>query len=179
MRQLLILYLLILSGCSSTSEKYDNGQAKEAYYKDELIINNFPSLGKVTYYETGIAKSIHLSKDFALSFGTIPRGAKVLFSGYGQLDSIVSNKVINLYKADFVATVKKKMLFYNDSETLKSAYLYQDTVIQGVPCKASLSIPVVFYPDGKIKSCKLYKDYYYSSKLYKANSEIQLSYVRE
>lgn len=179
MRQLLIIFILILTACSSTSEKYDNGQIKEAYFKNEIIINDFPSLGKVIFYESGIAKSIHLSKDFALSIGTIPRGAKIFFNSAGQLESITSNKTIVFYNTKFVATTKKEMLFYNDFETLKSAYLLEDAIIQGVPCKASSSVPVKFYSDGKIKSCKLYEDYYFSNKLYKANSEILFSITRE
>lgn len=163
---------MVLISCNSTSETYDNGQVKEDYLSKEELIYNFPSLGKITYYESGGVESICLSKDFALSIGVIPRGSKVFFNNNGKINRIESNKNINIYGADFIATNKRRMLFYSDTETLQSAYLSVDSVILGVPCKASKATPVYFYPNGKIKSCKLSSNYTYNDIKYSANSKI-------
>lgn len=179
MKYLLIIVILLILSCSSTNERYDNGQIKEDYINKEELIHNFPSLGKITYYKSGAVESICLSKDFALSIGVIPRGSKVFFNNDGSLLRLESNKTINIYGADFIATEKRQMLFYPETETLKSAYLSVDSVILGVPCKASKATPVYFYPNGKIKSCKLSKNFTYNDVEYSINTKIYFDNNKE
>lgn len=138
-------------------------------------IQGYPcARGSIWFYPSGALNQCVLARVWTVGDAHIPRNSILILRSDGTVDYVLlsHDTVIDGYRSEggaFMGTAEGVVTAFYPSERVLSLYLTKDHMIQGVPCRGNgwsmLSDPigngnqVEFYEEGKLRGCKLTRDY--------------------
>ena len=141
-------------------------------------IQNFPcEKGWIHFKKNWELLSFQLSEGFTYNNILLPAHTWIHFSYHegrsGYVCSFPYHFEVQGYLCGGSGGYKGTHTGFYDSGKLRSFFPPDDVTVDGVPCEASLLANINLYENGKLKSCKLAKDYQVDGKTYKSGRSIE------
>jgi len=172
MRHIILFVVLISAVFSATAQQPQLTREKLA---TDTVIQTYPCAKEYAwFYQDGALNRCTVSRDTRFGQAQIPTGSIIELwpNGTTRYVMLAHNAVVlgyNVMGGSFLGPSEGSVLTFYPSGKLRSVYLVDDQTIQGVPCRGDqwgiLTDPidggnqVEFYEDGKLRSCKLTRDY--------------------
>ena len=177
----IIFSLLMIFGSreerhSITFQQLNEGEVQQ--------IQGYPCHGTVNYFENGKIASCILAQEFTVLGHSLPAGTQLNFASTGTVAFIClpSATYIQTYLCKGEGPTTWHTVFYPDGQ-LKLLWPAKDQWIQDVPCREASfwtdafggGAGVHFYPNGKLKYCKLSEDIIIQGHLFKRGDHIHFN----
>lgn len=145
------------------------------HLRADTLIQTYPcAKGFAWFYRDGSLNRCFVSRDTSFGEAHIPKGSVIELwpdgaTNYAMLahDATVAGYYVS--GGSLLGPAEGAIVSFYRSGKLHTAYLVHDQTIQGVPCRGSqwslFTDPVnggnyiVLYPDGKLRACKLTRDF--------------------
>jgi len=153
-----------LSGLGIHVSFYENGNIEWFRPENEITINGIPCKAQkcVRVYSDGLLHVCTLLKDFQYEGITYKEGTVLILNKERKPSKISGN-----YLRD-----NNYIEFYENGNP-KEVVIGSDTEIQGIPCTGWHKKPLVtFYPEGRLRTCYLSRDFEIEGKLFRKRTEI-------
>lgn len=154
------------------------GGTNTGFMTENHNINGFPcEKGWIHFKGDWRLLSFQLSKDFMYKGTLLPAHTWFHFPYHadqtGYVLSFPEDYEVQGYLCGGSGGYKGTHTGFYDSGKLRSFFLPEDTIVDGVPCESSLFVNVNLYENGNIKSCKLAEDYEADGEFYKRGKFIE------
>jgi|GEM_PF-2440765 len=139
----------------STVRCHENGALAAGKLRQDTEINGRLCRRWVHWNPDGTLDGCQLAQDENHTSGTIPEDTMLWFSAEGQLSSAWLSEDAVLDGHFCRGGWGKVSTHFHPNGRVSSYYLRDGRIVAGVPCEASIMVPVVLYDDGSLKSCML------------------------
>ncbi|MFC1493816.1 hypothetical protein ACFL6W_00920 [Thermodesulfobacteriota bacterium] len=148
------------------------------YMTDNHNIQGFPcEKGWIHFKKNGQVRLLQLSEDFMYKGTLLPAHSWYLLPYHegvtGYTISFPYHYKVQGYLCRGSGGSKGIQTGFYENGKLRSFFLPEDVIVDGVPCEASIYVNVKLYKSGKIKSCKLAEEYQADGKTYKRGKFIE------
>ena len=167
---LVIIAILILSvSCSKEGlfikgsvDYYADGSISKGKLIEDSIIEGYPVISWIHFYENGKLKQFDLSENFSISNLEFPKGSTIFLNSEGIMVQAYLSKDLEIqgYKCPG-GNLKEAVGFY-PSGKLRFFFPKTDVLIDGVPCKG-----------GGLHGIWLYETYKKDGRIFKEGDEIR------
>jgi hypothetical protein len=156
------------------------GGTNTGYMTGKHTIQGFPcEKGWIHFKKNWDLLSFQLSKDFIYKNEVLPVNTWIHFpyhdSQTGYVCSFPYDYKVQGYLCSGSGGYKGTHTGFYDSGKLRSFFPPDDVIVNGIPCEASLLVNVRLHENGRIKSCKLAKNYRSDGKVYKKGKTVQFN----
>jgi hypothetical protein len=150
--------------------------------KGEVVeIQGIPCTGSVEYYQDGKLKSCTLGREDTLSGQPLPPGTVVNLTPEGSLDWCFLEQNTMIQGHLCLGSGHEFMTGFHPNGQLKTAWLAQDEIIQGIPCARYRFMSVLFGggertlfdENGRLRYCTLSQDITLEGEKLKVGEEVR------
>jgi len=163
--------VFILTLIVGSTEQSKSGGTVVIPAAKEVEVQGVAATNQIQYYKNGNVEFCFLARVDTLSGQTLPAGTGVHFTEEGVFDwcFLPRNTEIQGYLCN--GSGHGFMTVFHPNGRLKTAYLVEDQVIQGIPCARFRFLSAffggffgkagrtTFYPDGRLRSCELSRNF--------------------
>jgi hypothetical protein len=173
MKQAMLLFCLFFFPSINICTAAEPNAVRDKFVHDTTVQGRPCARGDAWFYPNGALNQCELSRPTSLGDLRIPRGSVIELwpTGTAHYVTLSRQTVLAGYRVRGASRLGLRgttTTFYRNGE-LHSIYLVKNQTIQGVPCRGgswnTFTDPsgnatlVEFYPDGKLESCKLARNY--------------------
>lgn len=143
----------------SSAEYYSNGQLKKCKLKSTQLVQNLPCRRWLKFHENGQIRQFELAEDKVIQNIKFPAKTIMWLRPDGTIDRCWLSKSMTIqdYPCKGGSWSKIDTGFHPNGK-LRLIFLDDDTIIQNIPCRASIFHPVYFYDSGRLHKCTLSQD---------------------
>jgi hypothetical protein len=160
----MLLALLVLAACAApvpvskgeprfqerTIRLHEDGAMQKGLLTTPVYIDGIPCTSWVRFHDNGGLDDFELADDHEFSGRLIPMGSRVFLDESGVMKSVWLAHDMIIDSIPVKGGWGKIATAFHPSGRLRAVFLYENAVIQGVECKASLLRPVYFDANGML-----------------------------